>query len=113
MSKTNLNRVYYYSLFPNFLISLHPDYVMYHIVLPLKTNECKVSCSWLFFESNNAKHDNNDAISFWDKTNKQDWDISELSQKGIQSKKYSPGPYSGRESLLSTFDNYYISMLNK
>jgi len=113
MSKTNLNRVYYYSLFPNFLISLHPDYVMYHTVLPITTDKCKVTCSWLFFETNNDKHDKSGAISFWDNTNKQDWNISELSQEGIQSKKYSPGPYSGRESLLSTFDNYYVSILNK
>ena len=113
VTKTNLKRVYYYSLFPNMLISLHPDYVMYHTIVPLSPSECKVTCSWLFFQENDDNHNYSDAIKFWDKTNKQDWEISELSQLGIQSKKYTPGPYSSRESLLSTFDNYYLSKLNK
>ena len=113
VTKTNLNRVYYYSLFPNMLISLHPDYVMYHTIVPLSPSECKVTCSWLFFQENDDKHNYSDAIEFWDKTNKQDWEISELSQLGIKSKKYTPGPYSSRESLLSTFDNYYLSKLHK
>ena len=113
VTKRNLNRVYYYSLFPNMLISLHPDYVMYHTIIPVNPSKCKITCSWLFFEGGNNEHNYRDAIEFWDKTNKQDWKISELSQLGIQSKRYTPGPYSSRESLLSTFDNYYLSKLNK
>ena len=112
VTKKNLNRVYYYTFFPNMLISLHPDYVMYHTIVPLSPNQCKVTCSWLFLEQNN-KTNYLDAIEFWDKTNKQDWEISELSQLGINSKKYTPGPYSSRESLLSTFDDYYLKKLNK
>ena len=46
-------------------------------------------------------------------TNKQDWKISELSQLGIQSTKYSPAPYSGQESLLAAFDKYYLDNLEK
>ena len=45
-------------------------------------------------------------------TNKQDWYISELSQLGIQSKKYSPAPYSGQESLLAAFDKHYKKIIN-
>ena len=113
ITKKNLNRVYYYSFFPNMLISLHPDYVMYHTIIPLAPSKCKITCSWLFLEENTHHHNYDDAIEFWDKTNKQDWEISEQSQLGIQSKKYTPGPYSPRESLLSTFDNYYLSKLTK
>ena len=113
VTKKNLNRVYYYSFFPNMLISLHPDYVMYHTIIPLAPSKCKITCSWLFVEENKHHHNYDDAIEFWDKTNKQDWKISEQSQLGIQSKKYTPGPYSPRESLLSTFDNYYLSKLTK
>ena len=46
-------------------------------------------------------------------TNKQDWKISELSQLGIQSKKYNPAPYSSQESLLAAFDKYYLDTLEK
>ena len=46
-------------------------------------------------------------------TNKQDWYITKLSQLGIQSKKYAPAPYSGQESLLAAFDQYYLDKINK
>jgi len=57
------------------------------------------------------KHNTKDAIDSWNLTNKQDWHISELSQLGVRSRKYFPSPYSGQESLLSAFDEYYLSGL--
>ena len=111
----DLHRVYYYSLFPNMLLSLHPEYVMYHTVWPNGVDKCIVNCSWLFLEENANNHKNSiyEAIDFWDKTNKQDWEICEYSQLGINSKKYSPSPYSGQESLLAAFDEYYINQMDK
>ena len=109
----DLNRVYYYSIAPNMLISLHPEYVMYHTVWPDGVDKCIVNCSWLFNKDviKSKKYNTADAVNFWDTTNKQDWHISELSQLGIQSKKYSPAPYSGQESLLAAFDQYYKASL--
>ncbi|MGA2214579.1 MAG: aromatic ring-hydroxylating dioxygenase subunit alpha [Bryobacteraceae bacterium] len=49
-----------------------------------------------------------DAIEFWDVTNREDWHIVELSQAGIQSRAYTPGPYSSREDLLAAFDQVVI-----
>ena len=97
------------------LLSLHPEYVMYHTVWPDGVNKCKVTCSWLFEKSvvESGKYKTQDAIEFWDMTNKQDWHISKLSQLGIQSKKYLPAPYSGQESLLAAFDQYYKNILNR
>jgi Rieske 2Fe-2S family protein len=96
------------------LLSLHPEYVMYHTVWPDGVDKCNVTCSWLFAKNvvNSGKYNTQDGIDFWDMTNKQDWYISELSQLGIQSKKYSPAPYSGQESLLAAFDKFYLSELN-
>ena len=31
----------------------------------------------------------------------------------IKSNKYSPGPYSGQESLLAAYDEHYLGILNK
>ena len=109
----NLKKVYYYSIFPNLLLSLHPEYVMYHTVWPDGVDRCKVYCTWLFEKGvlNSNEHQIQDAIDFWDITNKQDWQISELSQLGIQSKKYAPAPYSGQESLLAAYDNYYLKKI--
>jgi hypothetical protein len=39
-----------------------------------------------------------DAIEFWDVTNREDWWIAEQSQAGITSRVYQPGPYSEREA---------------
>ena len=109
----DLHRVYYYSLFPNMLLSLHPEYVMYHTVWPDGIDKCIVNCSWLFLEESAKANRESiyEAIDFWDKTNKQDWEICEYSQLGINSKHYSPAPYSGQESLLAAFDEYYINQM--
>ena len=109
----DLRRVYYYSLFPNMLLSLHPEYVMYHTVWPNGPDKCIVNCSWLFLKESAISYKDSiyEAIDFWDKTNQQDWQICEYSQLGINSIKYSPAPYSGQESLLAAYDNYYISQM--
>jgi Rieske 2Fe-2S family protein len=49
-----------------------------------------------------------DAVDFWDATNREDWRISELAQAGIQSRAYTPGPYSPREELLHAFDEVVV-----
>ena len=41
----DLNRVYLYSMFPNMLISVHPEYVMYHTVWPVGIDKCRIFCS--------------------------------------------------------------------
>ena len=115
LSPENLKRVYYYALFPNMLLSLHPDYVMVHTVWPEAVDTCRIECSWFFSGevNQNDKFHPEKAINFWDNTNRQDWDICEKSYLGIQSRKYKPGPYSGQESLLAAYDEHYLSMLNK
>ena len=38
----------YVAVLPNLLISLHPDYVMTHLLVPLAPDPTRVSCSWAF-----------------------------------------------------------------
>ncbi len=75
----------------------------------------RISCSWLFSNKllEESNHNPKNAIDFWDRTNLEDWKICEQSQLGINSKKYVPGPYSGQESLLAAYDEYYLSMLKE
>ena len=40
-------RVYYYSVFPNFLFAPHPDYVLVHTLWPEATNRTRIVCEWL------------------------------------------------------------------
>jgi len=113
LSEDNKNKVYYYSIFPNMLLSLHPDYIMVHTVWPNDIDKCEIKCKWLFSKEVKRSHYNpNNAIEFWDKTNQEDWKICEQSQLGINSNSYKPGPYSAQESLLAAFDKYYLSILD-
>jgi Rieske 2Fe-2S family protein len=98
--------VCYYAIYPNLLLSLHPDYMMTHTLWPRSVDRTEVVCEWHFHPSEMAKpgFQAGDAIEFWDQTNREDWRISELSQLGISSRAYTPGPYSKREELLHAFD---------
>jgi Rieske 2Fe-2S family protein len=109
----DLNRVYYYAIFPNLLLSLHPDYVMFHTLWPEAPDRTRIFCTWLFHPDtlNNPAHDPEDGIAFWDMTNRQDWHICEQSQLGVQSRAYQPGPYSKRESLSVQFDREVLKAL--
>jgi Rieske 2Fe-2S family protein len=108
-------RAYYYSLMPNMLLSIHPDYVNYYIVTPVAPDLTTVESEWMFSPVNegDAAFNPRDAIDFWDVTNRQDWDICERSQLGIASRRYEPGPYSPRESIPAAWDRQYLRMMGR
>lgn len=110
LTEVERDKVYYYAVFPNLLLSLHPDYVMTHILWPRAVDRTEVICEWHFHPDEMAKpgFEGEDAVEFWDITNREDWAISELSQAGIKSRAYRPGPYSRCESLLRAFDQMLL-----
>ena len=105
-------RVYYYAIFPNMLLSLHPDYMLVHTLWPLAPDRTINICEWHFHpaELEREGFDPADAVEFWDMTNRQDWYVCELSQAGIRSRAYAPGPYSNREDLLYAFDRMIVRL---
>ena len=99
--------ILYFVLFPNALISMHPDYVMLHTLYPRGPGLTEVVCEW-FFEKKTveaAGFDPSDAIGFWDETNRQDWYVCELTQKGLGARGYTSGRYSSHEGTVHDFDN--------
>ncbi len=106
-------RVYYYSVFPNLLLSLHPDYVMAHTLWPLGAGRTRVVCEWYFDPAEVARpdFDPGDAVAFWDMTNREDWRACELTHQGLTSRVYTPGPYAHSEGLLWAFDQEYLRRL--
>jgi Rieske 2Fe-2S family protein len=106
-------RAYYYTIFPNVMLSLHPDYVCWYQVWPVAPARSRVRCEWLFHPDSSGRPDfrPEDAIKFWDVTNRQDWHICELSQAGIASRVYAPGPYSPRESMPAAWDRAYLAVM--
>jgi glycine betaine catabolism A len=113
VSGAELDRIYYYTIFPSMLLSLHPDYVMVHYAKPLAIDRTAVDCAFLFDpQTMETPHfDPSDAVQFWDTTNRQDWHVNELTQLGLQSQSYSPGPYSNQEGLLHAFDSHYLEVM--
>jgi Rieske 2Fe-2S family protein len=90
------NQVVYLQLFPNLLISLHPDYVMTHLLDPVTPDRTRVVCQWLFPPQASAddRFDPGYAVDFWDLTNRQDWAACESVQRALASPGFSPGPLS-------------------
>lgn len=101
-------RVYYYALLPSMLLNPHPDYVVTFALRALAPDATEIECHWLMHPSEVARpgFDPSDAVDFWDLTNRQDWELSDLAQAGIGSSGYVPGPYSNREELLAAFDGW-------
>jgi Rieske 2Fe-2S family protein len=105
-------RAFYYTLMPNMLLSVHPDYVNYYLLKPLAVDRTLIESEWLFHPDTLQGESNiHDAIDLWENTNRQDWDIIEQSQLGITSRRYVPGPYSPRESLVAAWDREYLRLM--
>src|SRR5260370_35344274 len=68
-----LRQVIYLSLFPNVLLSLHPDYVMTHLVRPLGPDRTLIEGSWAFAPEAVARPgvEPGDAGGFWDPPKRQ------------------------------------------
>ena len=106
LTEAQREKVAYFAIYPNLLLSLHPDYVMTHTLWPRAHDRTEIVCEWHFHRSELASPGfvADDAVEFWDVTNREDWWIAEQSQAGISSRVYQPGPYSEREELLWSFD---------
>jgi Rieske 2Fe-2S family protein len=106
LSERDLETVLYFALFPNALVSLHPDYVMLHTLWPREPGRTEVICEW-FFEPETISRDDfdgSDAVDFWDMVNRQDWHVCELAQKGVRTRGYTAGRYSAEEVDVHAFD---------
>jgi Rieske 2Fe-2S family protein len=96
LTGTLLREVQYVQLFPNLLISAHPDYVLTHVLEPLSAGRTHVVCEWLFPPEalQRPEFDPAYAVDFWDLTNRQDWSACEAVQRAVTSRGYRPGPLS-------------------
>ncbi|MBV9870500.1 MAG: hypothetical protein JO214_07745, partial [Frankiaceae bacterium] len=105
LDAVGLRTVIYVNVFPNILISLHPDYVMVHRLVPLAADRTRVECTWAFAPEaiERPEFDPSYAIDFWDITNRQDWGACESVQRGLSSEHAVPGPLSAEEDAVYQF----------
>ncbi len=107
-------QVWYLTVAPSLLLSMHPDYVMTHRLTPLDPGRTFIECSWLFppeaFELEGF--DPSYAVDFWEITNREDWTACENVMKGVRQRGYRPGPLSTWEGtvyqFLSTIGHLYL-----
>jgi Rieske 2Fe-2S family protein len=113
LSAADHRYVYYYVVYPNLLLSPHPDYVLTHTAWPLAPDRTRIVCEWLFTAEAMASpgFDPGDMVEFWDVTNRQDWRLCERTQAGAASRAFQPGPYTPTEDCVHTFDAWYADRL--
>ena len=107
LTEEDLRSVYYYLLFPNVLVSLHPDYVMLHTLSPRAVDRTEVVCEWYFEPRDDGRRrasTRSDAVDFWDQVNREDWDICALNQRGLRNRDATAGRYTGQEDDVHDFD---------
>jgi Rieske 2Fe-2S family protein len=94
-------RVDYLGIFPNLLISTHPDYVMTHRLVPLAPDRTWVECAWAFDPDDaGSEADPSYAVDFWHLTNSQDWAACESVQRGLASGMAEAGPLAPDEDAV-------------
>jgi glycine betaine catabolism A len=103
--------VMYIAVLPNMLVSLHPDYVMTHLLVPVAVDKTRIRCSWAF---PTAAVDQDGfspayAVDFWDITNRQDWAACESVQRGMMTPGYVPGPLAPEEDGVYDFVRFVAS----
>ncbi|HEU4356361.1 MAG TPA: aromatic ring-hydroxylating dioxygenase subunit alpha [Actinomycetota bacterium] len=105
LSDKQAREIYYYGLFPNLLISLHPDYVMTHRFEPIGPGQTKVECRWLFPPEamDRPDFDPRYAVEFWDITNREDWLACESVDRGLRSAGSRQGPFAWSEDEVHAF----------
>ena len=87
------------------LLSLHPDYVMTHRLVPLAVDRTMIECCWAFAPEalDRPGFDPGYAVGFWDITNRQDFDACESVQRGLSSPHARPGPLAASEDGVYNF----------
>lgn len=99
LNEKQRREIYYFGLFPNLLISLHPDYIMTHRLQPLSPGETWVECNWLFPPEALERKDFTPiyASEFWDITNREDWNACESVQRAVVGPGYRQAPFAPME----------------
>ena len=92
---------------------LNNDHAVTFRITPVSTQETSVTVNWLVDEKaiENEDYDLDNLTWLWHHTTIQDGEITEDNQRGVNSGRYQPGPYSKREYGSADFTSWYISML--
>jgi len=102
-------------VYPNFMISLSADHVTAYTVWPRDPFRTTVICDFLFHpvEMSRPGFDPTDAVTFWDRVNRQDWAICENVQRGMASRVFERGYYAPMENASLDIRRYIEAKLDQ
>lgn len=95
-------------VYPNMMLSMSAEHGAAFLLTPLAHDRTLIDCRFLFAPDEIAKagFDPDDAISFWDTVNRQDWGVCERVQQGMGSRRHQAGYYAPLEELSLDIRNY-------
>lgn len=92
-------------VFPLWLTSLQPDYLLTYRLAPLAVDRTQVVAEIHVHPGARGPNvDLADVVSFWDRTNAEDRRICELQQRGLESRRARPAAYCTTEDGLHAFE---------
>ena len=100
-------KMYYGSYeFPNLMLNLHPDCVMYYVGYPKGPNHTTVVSEFLFLPETIASPDfkPESVVEFWDLISMQDWEVCQRAQTGVSSRAFTRGVYPRQDRFLYWFN---------
>ncbi len=104
----DLGRVYGYCLYPSNFYVLAPDYVLLTQFIPNGPEQTIVIDELLCDGETSV----DDIVKFWEISNRQDWEMCELVQRGINHG-YKPGPFSLEEDITYDMEKWYAMLMNE
>ncbi|MEW5798163.1 MAG: aromatic ring-hydroxylating dioxygenase subunit alpha [Bacteroidota bacterium] len=94
-------QAYYYFIFPNFMLNILPGRLQTNLVLPTSHNTCRVIFDYFYddIESDAAKRKLDEDLQYSDAVQKEDIEICEYVQRGLESRVYTKGRISPETEL--------------
>jgi Rieske 2Fe-2S family protein len=96
--------------FPNLMLNLHPDCVMYYIGYPKGPSHTTVVSEYLFRPETIADPSAfkpEPVVELWDLISKQDWEVCQRAQTGVGSRAFTTGVYPRQDRFLYDFNERY------
>jgi Rieske 2Fe-2S family protein len=86
-------------IYPNLMLSMSAEHGAAFLLWPLAAGRTRVECRFLFDPDEMARDDfaPEDAVDFWDITNRQDWAVCERVQQGMGARVHDHGYYAPME----------------
>jgi glycine betaine catabolism A len=102
--------------FPNLMLNLHPDCVMYYIGYPKGPTHTQIVSEYLFRPETIADPEvfkPEPVVELWDLISKQDWEVVERAQTGVGSRAFTTGVYPRQDRFLYDFNERYRQQMGR